>query len=170
MSCKHPFDRLVYSSWFRQGGQVVHERVITCELCGELIHVGHHVTPQMFVEVRKVLFENQTHEDPDLWRDMFYRPIDVGSEIVYPALSGRSAQLVPGVILEMNPDRKDRYYGPFTQEEKYEMMSKGRLGQPYKLKVQPVGSGSRWVQGYSKNQRAVTLSANAGSAVLVEFP
>lgn len=167
--CEHPFDQLTFS---RHGYANTNDDLVFCKLCKGQLGGPMHVSD--FLQLRIDIFQRQTGFAAAPCMDMFYRRFDVGDTVVYPAMSGRSAQLSSGVVEEINPNRKA---DPLTPEELMKIQARGRVGEPYSLKIQPTGMDSRWTQHYSQTwnsktssyqqvkPRAVTLWANAGSAV-----
>lgn len=116
-----------------------------------------------FVKLREAKWKG---ENPVtyFYADMFGNEIKVGSMVVYPTLSGRSATLSYGEVLEINPPTKA--YGADTWENKARRV---RCNAPDRLKVQPMPYTSRWRSWRSGNgdMKPVTLSANAPSAVVI---
>lgn len=174
--CTHPFDQISYMEQrtLRLSDPQVHvPSHVHCNVCG--YDYNHEITPGEFVQYRADLFERQTDRDPNVVRDMFYQPLEIGSLIVYPAMSGRSAQIVSGEIVDLN---MNRVRDPLSQDELNKMMANGRHGEPYSMKVLPSVS-SRWRQHWNHRYvngnmvktppKPVTLWANAGSAVLINI-
>lgn len=103
------------------------------------------------------------HNEPTLLIcDMFGTEITKGSMVVYPTLSGRSATLSYGEIVEVNPASKTN--GPLSWDE---MARRSRCNQPDRIKVQPRPYTSRWKSSTGDDGKPVTLTANAPSVVVL---
>lgn len=103
------------------------------------------------------MYRLQTGNQDIVYKDMFGTPLEVGSRVIYPVLSGRSCQLTEGMVVEINPPTRGSDYPAH------------RLDAPRRLKVLPTGRSSRWEQHgrYGTDIKPVTLSANAESAVVL---
>lgn len=103
------------------------------------------------------MYRLQTGNQDIVYKDMFGTPLEVGSRVIYPVLSGRSCQITEGMIVEINPPTR----GTDSPAS--------RLDAPKRLKVMPTGRSSRWEQHgrYGTDIKPVTLSANAESAVVL---
>lgn len=177
MSCQpdHPYDQIAYS--YGRHDRMDPSRSVPpnmrCNECKENMHYG--MLPFEFLQLRGLMFEQQTGQDPSAWRDMLGRPIEKGSLVVYPAMSGRSAQIVLGEVLDIDMNRKR---DPLSADELIRLKVGSHHGAPYSIKIQPMGS-SRWKQHYGRwdpqkrqhdtDIRPVTLWANAPSVINVGY-
>lgn len=115
-----------------------------------------------FVRQREIKLLRDEGKDASVKRDMFGNEIRVGSMVVYPHLSGRSATLSYGKVVEINPSTKSKWAsGPEPER-------RPRADSPDKLKVQPMPYTSRWRSWRGDDAKPVTLSANAPSVVVIK--
>lgn len=154
--CEHPYDKLM-KTYKGQRPNTVHLTV--CTACGDT-PLG---SADDFDQLREDAYRDQVGW-PIRWKDFLGNEIKVGSIVVYPVMSGRSAQIAEGVVQAINP--------PTTGDSYYRGGLANRIDAPQRLKIMPTGRSARWEQYYSgrygdKVQKAVTLSANAASVVVV---
>ena len=153
VNCDHPYNSLVSRRIMHSnnlGGAMDWE--VLCVTCKERFQFFDQARAEEFV---LNMYRLQTGYQDVVVRDLFGTPIEVGSHIVYPVLSGRSTAIAEGHVLEINPPTRGTD-------------AKGsRLDAPRRLKVQPTGRTSRnWYNRYG-HEKVITLSANAESAVVI---
>lgn len=171
-NCEHPFDKVAWID--ERTDRQLQTRVPSHVRCTECnLDYNWQINAEDFVQYRSGLFAAQTGEDPTPHRDMLYRVIETGSLVVYPAMSGRSAQIVLGEVVDIDMNRKR---GPLSPDELARIQSRSHHGAPYSIKIQPMGSsrwkqhwGTRWTKSGTINTgiKPVTLWANAPSVVVV---
>lgn len=115
-----------------------------------------------FVKQRELKLMHDEGKDASIKRDMFGIVIEVGSMVVYPTLSGRSATLSYGEVIEINPPTKA--YGADTWSA---WSRRVRADAPDRIKVQPRPYTSRWKSWRGADMKVVTLTANAPSVVVM---
>ncbi len=105
--------------------------------------------------------------------DFLGTPIEVGCVVVYPALSGRSTQMVEAEVLSFEVLGQDAFEALHEYHK-----AKWTPTTLTKVKVQPTGRSSRWKQHHSARSwdgeqmvphtpKPATLTANARSIVVV---
>lgn len=119
---------------------------------------------EAYVRAREEKWCYETGNSSVIICDMFGMPIKKGSMVVYPTLSGRSATLSYGEVVEVNPPSKT-YPGPLSW---YDQARRVRCNAPDRLKVQPRPYTSRWKKWQGDDAKVVTLTANAPSAVVIK--
>jgi hypothetical protein len=154
--CQHPYDH-IDTDWV-QGTQNPRVYQIYCKVCRTPLG-----PKDDFEQIREDLYKQQVGW-PVVWKDFLGNEIRVGSRVVYPVMSGRSAQMTEGVVEAINPPTSGTTY--------FRGSIADRIDAPDRIKIMPTGRSARWNQYYSgthgaKIQKAVTLSANAASVVVV---
>ncbi len=103
--------------------------------------------------------------------DFLGQPLAVGDRVVYPSMSGRSAQMAAGTVVELEVWTEADVRESFGHyDDRYLARQVAELtGRPSRMKVVPETAGSRWKASYQpqEGRRPVTLTANAMSAVRV---
>lgn len=156
--CPHP-DFAIQYAWSRQNGG--DEHAMYCSECGWERPVRN---AEDFVKQRELKYLHDEGRDAATKRDMFGNEISVGSMVVYPSLSGRSATLSYGKVVEINPPTKAVLY-----PDKWSTWARRpRADAPDRLKVQPMPYTSRWKSWRGEDAKPVTLSANAPSVVVMK--
>lgn len=171
--CTHAFDQIRY---LPKGSQYpdptkpngrpwltrTHDEM-DCANCKQ--RLGPVVSAQDFLDLRMQKFEAENGGDPYVARDMFYQPIQVGCTIVYPTGSGSQNSMAVAEVLVINPN----YYG--YSQSFAEWQAEHRHGEPFNLKLQPLGFTSRGIRTSwgrpAGDIKVVTISSTAGSAVRV---
>lgn len=116
---------------------------------------------QDFVKQRELKYIRDEGKSPLVKRDMFGNEIKVGSMVVYPTLSGRSATLSYGKVIEINPKTT-------SPNGWHEWAHRPRCDVPDRLKIQPMPYTSRWKSWRGEDAKPVTLSVNAVSVVVIK--
>lgn len=155
--CEHHYNSLRVIQERQPAPGVAGQVVVHCQACRQTV-MGFGVSKADAWAFIHEMYQGQTGDIDIVYRDMVGNVITVGCQIVYPVLSGRSTAMAHGTVLEINPPTK----GNDTRAHRYDA--------PRRLKVQPSGLNSRgwqsWLGG-DDDIKAVTLSANAESAVVV---
>lgn len=151
--CQHPYNSLK-ADWDRYNNNRTWSVKCMVKDCKREWPMPNDVEAQNFI---MDMYRLQTGNQDIVYLDMFGTPLEVGSRVIYPVLSGRSCQLTEGMVVEINPPTRGSDHPAH------------RFDAPRRLKVLPTGRSSRWEQHgrYGQDIKPVTLSANAESAVVL---
>lgn len=159
--CPHPDEEIEFRSVSTNSGK---SPQMWCQACRTVVMEVR--DSEDFVQQREAKYLAETGNTSVIIADMFGTPIEIGSMIVYPSLSGRSAQMAYGEVVGINTASPPRYVWTDYRAARV------RVDQPDSLKVIPVGT-ARWKKHYYSapaggSQKPITLTANAPSAVVIK--
>lgn len=158
--CPHPDFALGFHYNYSYGTRVLSDPYMYCGECDWKMPVQ---DAEDFVRQREAKYLLDEGKDASIKRDMFGNEISVGSMVVYPTLSGRSATLSYGQVVEINPKTT-------SSDGWSEWARRPRADAPDRLKVLPMPYTTRWKSWRAgrDGSKPVTLSVNAVSAVVIK--